>query len=76
MTVSKLEGEIKETTGKLTGDTVMQVEGTIEKGVAGVKQAVGGAVDNVTSLVGTVINTVTGVVSDVYRGVKKMVGKG
>ena len=55
MTVAKVKGQIKETTGKVTGDTGMQIEGTIEKGVAEVKKAVGYIAD----LVGDGINTVT-----------------
>jgi uncharacterized protein YjbJ (UPF0337 family) len=45
MTVAKMKGQLKETTGKLTGDTGTQVEGTLEKGVAEVKRVVGGAAD-------------------------------
>ena len=41
MTATHMKGHIKETTGKLTGDTQMQVEGTLEKGFADVKRVVG-----------------------------------
>jgi len=75
MSVSTMKGQLKETTGKLTGDTGMQVEGTFEKGVADVKRAVGGAVDYVTEVVGTGINTVTSAITDVYKSAKKTISK-
>jgi len=53
----------------------MQVEGTLEKGVAEVNRVVGGAVDYVTDMVGTGINTVTNAVTDVYNSAKKTIGK-
>jgi uncharacterized protein YjbJ (UPF0337 family) len=75
MSISTIKGQIKETTGKLTGDTGMQVEGTLEKGVAEVKRVVGGAVDYVTEVVGTGINTVTHAITDAYNSAKKTIGK-
>ena len=75
MSISTIKGQIKETTGKLTGDTGMQVEGTLEKGVAEVKRVVGGAVDYVTEVVGTGINTVTHAITNAYNSAKKTIGK-
>lgn len=75
MSVEKMAGQVKETTGKLTGDKGMEAEGMFEKGVAEVKGAVGGAVNYVTDLAGTLVNGVTGAVSDLYEGAKKMVQK-
>ena len=71
MTVAKVKGQIKETTGKVTGDTGMQIEGTIEKGVAEVKKAVGYIAD----LVGDGINTVTSAINDVYKSAKKTISR-
>ena len=76
MTVAaKMKGQIKETTGKLTGNTGMEVEGKIEKGVAEVKRVVERAVDYVTEVVGAGINTVTNAITDVYRSAKQTVSK-
>jgi len=76
MTVAeKMKGQIKETTGKFTGNTGMEVEGKIEKGVAEVKRVVEGAVDYVTEVVGAGINTVTNAITDVYRSAKQTVSK-
>ena len=76
MTVAaKMKGQLKETTGKLTGDTGMEAEGKFEQGVAEVKRVVGGAVDYVTEVVGTGINTVTNAITDVYMSAKKTIGK-
>jgi uncharacterized protein YjbJ (UPF0337 family) len=76
MTVAaKMKGQIKETTGKLTGDKGMEAEGKFEKGVAEVKRVVGGAVDYVTEVVGDGINTVTNAITDVYRSAKKTISK-
>jgi uncharacterized protein YjbJ (UPF0337 family) len=76
MTVAaKMKGQLKETTGKLTGDTGMEAEGKFEKGVAEVKRVVGSAVDYVTEVVGAGINTVTNAITDVYKSAKKTIGK-
>jgi len=76
MTVAaKMKGQLKETTGKLTGDTEMEAEGKFEKGVAEVKRVVGGAVDYVEEMVGTGINTVTNAITDVYMSAKKTISK-
>jgi len=73
MTATHMKGHIKETAGKLTGDTEMQVEGTLEKGFADVKRVVGDAVDLVTDTVTTGINTVVNAVIDVYKIVTKTI---
>lgn len=75
MSISTMKGQIKETTGKLTGDTGMQVEGTFEKGVGEVKRVVGGAVDYVTEVVGTGIDTVTNAITNAYNSAKKTINK-
>ena len=76
MTVAaKMKGQLKETTGKLTGDTGMEAEGKFEKGVAEVKRVVGRAVDYVVEVVGTGINTVTNAITDVYMSAKKTISK-
>ena len=76
MTVAaKMKGQLKETTGKLTGDTGMEAEGKFEKGFAEVKRVVEGAVDYVAEVVGTGINTVTNAITDVYKSAKKTIGK-
>lgn len=76
MTVAaKMKGQLKETTGKLAGDTKMEAEGKFEQGVAEVKRVVGGAVDYVTEVVGTGINTVTNAITDVYKSAKKTIGE-
>lgn len=75
MSVEKMKGQMKEATGKLTGDKGLEAEGKIETGVADVKGAVGGAVSYVTDVAGSVFNTVAGVVSDLYEGAKKMIRK-
>lgn len=72
---AKMKGQIKEATGKLTGDTGMEAEGKLEKGVAEVKRAVGGAVDYVTEVVGAGINTVTNAITDVYKSAKETISK-
>jgi uncharacterized protein YjbJ (UPF0337 family) len=75
MTVAKMKGQIKEITGKLTGDTGMEVEGAFEKGVAEVKRAVRGAVDYITDIVGTGIDTVTNAITDLYTSAKKTISR-
>ena len=76
MTIAaKMKGQLKETTGKLTGDTGMEVEGKFEKGYAEVKRVVGGAVDYVADVVGTGINTVTNAIADVYKSAKKTLSR-
>ncbi len=75
MNVDKIEGQIKETTGKLTGNEKVEIEGEIEQGVAEVKENVGGILGYVTDIFGTVIDTVTGTVSNVYNSVKETVSK-
>ncbi len=75
MSVEKVKGQIKETTGKITGDTGLEVEGKFGKGVAEVKEVAGAAVDYLTDMAGAVVNVVTGTVSDLWAGVKKMLRK-
>jgi uncharacterized protein YjbJ (UPF0337 family) len=76
MTVAaKMKGQIKESAGRLTGDTGMEAEGKFEKAVAEVRRAAGGAVDYVTEVVGTGINTVTSAIADVYRSARKTIRK-
>ena len=75
MTTGKLSGQIKQTAGKVTGNTGMQVEGTIQKGIAGAKKVAGGAVNFVADAAGTLVNTVSNLVSDAYTGVKKLINK-
>jgi uncharacterized protein YjbJ (UPF0337 family) len=76
MTVAaKMKGQLKETTGMLTGDTGMEVEGKFEQGVAEVKRVVGGAVDYVTEVVGNGINTVTNAITDLYKSTKRTISK-
>ena len=43
----KVSGSIKETVGKVTGDSKTQAEGTAEKTTGKVQNAVGGAKDSV-----------------------------
>jgi uncharacterized protein YjbJ (UPF0337 family) len=76
MTVAaKMKGQLKETTGKLTGDTGMEAKGKFEQGVAEVKRVVGSAIDYITEIVGTGINTVTKTTTDVYKSAKRRIGK-
>ncbi len=72
---AKMKGQIKETAGKLAGDTGMEVQGNFEKGVAEVKRVVGDAVDYVTEVMGTGIKTVTNALTDVYKSAKKTISK-
>ena len=72
MNSEKVTGQLKETTGKLTGDKGMETEGKIERAVGEVKGAVGGAVSYVVEMVGAAANTVIGVIGDLYEGAKKM----
>jgi len=71
MTIAKVKGQIKESTGKLTGDTGMRVEGTLEKGVAQVK----GAVVYVTDTIAAGASTVASAIGDVLNAVKKTISK-
>ncbi len=75
MSVSKIKGQIKETTGKLTGDKTLEAEGKIEKGVAEVSNAVGDAANSVLDIFGSVFNMLTGVVNSLYDGVRNTVRK-
>ena len=75
MAVSKVKGQINETTGKLTGDKGLQAKGKIEKGAAEVKEIVGGAVHYVTDLIGDVLNLVTDTAHDVYGGFRRLIRK-
>lgn len=75
MGISKIKGQIKETTGKLTGDTGLEAEGKIEKGAAEVSDAVGGVVGYVTDMFGTVVNTVAGAINGLYEGVRNTIRK-
>ena len=75
MTVAKMKGQIKETTGKIIGDPGMEAEGTFEKAFSDVKRVVGGAVDYVTDVVGTGLNAVTNAVTDVYKSAKRTISK-
>ena len=75
MTIAKMKGQIKETTGKIIGDTGMEAEGKFEKVFSDVNRAVGGAVDYVTEVVGTGFNAVTNAVTDVYKSAKRTISK-
>ncbi len=75
MSVSKIKGQIKETTGKLTGDKALEAEGKIEKGVAEVSNAVGDAANYVLDIFGSVFNTLVGVFNNLYDGVRNMIRK-
>lgn len=71
MSVQGVKSQIKETTGRLTGDKGMEVEGMFEQGVAKLKKPVGYVVD----LVSSGINTVTNAVVDVYNSARKTLSK-
>ncbi len=43
----KVAGSVKEAIGKVTGDTKLQAEGTIEKSAGAAQNAVGGVKDTV-----------------------------
>jgi uncharacterized protein YjbJ (UPF0337 family) len=42
----KIGGKIKETAGKLTGDSKLKAEGKADQAAGGVKNAIGGATDS------------------------------
>jgi uncharacterized protein YjbJ (UPF0337 family) len=71
---AKMKGQIKETTGKIAGDTGLETQGTFEKGVADVEEAVGGAFDYITEVVGAGINVVTNAIN-VYKNATKSLSK-
>ncbi len=72
MSIDRMKGQIKETTGKLMGDKRLETEGKIEKGAAEVIKAAGNAANHVMDMAGAVINTAIGVINELYEGVKKL----
>ncbi len=72
MSINRMKGQIKETTGRLMGDKSLETEGKIEKGAAEVIKAAGNAASYVMDMADAVINTAIGVVNELYEGVKKL----
>ena len=70
MRIGKLKGQVKEITGRITGDKGLEVEGKIEQGAADAIKAVGEAASVFTDKAGALINSILEAVNNLYEGVK------
>ena len=62
MSVDKIKGQVKETTGKVTGDKELEAEGKADQVVADVKDAITGASETVAGVAESIKDAVTNAV--------------
>jgi uncharacterized protein YjbJ (UPF0337 family) len=71
--IDKVEGQVKETVGKVTGDKRLEAEGKVEQASATVREKVAEITADVAEAVGNVVERVSEVASDIKD---KITGKG